>query len=231
MPPDTMQVQSYYRAALAALAFLERTRPTGRRFGADADARWSAVRGGLSAGDRIDLLVRDVSAEFPASLGARAAFDFGSVAEDDAFGRDWPGLDGVTAERLYREVAGSAASDVASTLAAMAGAWSVTLAPVEVPGVDARARFVVAGASAIAALATAFARSPDARWSDQVVVVADAPVARQLAAVVPALLNQPGSTALGRSSEAVPASFGNAHVVVSPDASADESGRARSLRA
>lgn len=228
MIPDTTEVHAYYRAALSALAYLERARPTGRRFGADADARWAAVRGGLSPADRVDLLLRDANAEWPGALGARTAFDFGSVAEDDAFGRDWPGLDGVTADRFLRDAATTSPRDVLDTLTSMARAWGRELAPTSSPTVDVRARFVVAGSSAIAHLAAAFAANADARWASQVVVVADAPLARQLAAVVPALLNQQGRAVLVGSAEPLPAAFVGATALVSSDASPAETTRAKS---
>lgn len=41
--------ESYYRAALTALRFVEARRPTGRRFGAEADALWASFAGGLLA--------------------------------------------------------------------------------------------------------------------------------------------------------------------------------------
>ena len=55
---DVADVHAYYRAALVALSCLERARPTGRRFGPDADARWSAVRGGLTASDSMSSVVQ-----------------------------------------------------------------------------------------------------------------------------------------------------------------------------
>lgn len=39
---------SFYRAALLALRYVEHRRPTGRRFGPEADARWGAMRGHLA---------------------------------------------------------------------------------------------------------------------------------------------------------------------------------------
>jgi hypothetical protein len=44
---------AYYRAALCCLRFIEQRRPTGRRFGAEADARWASFRGELQGADRI----------------------------------------------------------------------------------------------------------------------------------------------------------------------------------
>lgn len=56
------------------LQYVEQRRPTGRRFGADADARWSSFKGDLETVDRIELMMRDADAEYPASLGARVVY-------------------------------------------------------------------------------------------------------------------------------------------------------------
>jgi hypothetical protein len=62
---------AYYRGVLTALRFLEQRRPTGRRFGPEADLRWSSFRGHLLDIDRVELMVRDADAEWPGALGAR----------------------------------------------------------------------------------------------------------------------------------------------------------------
>jgi hypothetical protein len=41
---------------------LRARRPTGRRFGTEADARWNGFHGSLTIADRLDLLVRDADA-------------------------------------------------------------------------------------------------------------------------------------------------------------------------
>lgn len=231
MAYDVTEFHAYYRAALSALVYLERARPSGRRFGPEADACWAAVAGGLGAGDRIDLLLRDADAEWPGALGARAVFGLPHVAEDDAFGRDWPGLEAVLADRFFREATASPASDITAALRSMALAWGLALTDVPVPAIDPRARYVVAGPSALASLSSAFASAPEARWADQVLTIAEAPVARQLAAAVPALLGQPGTSTILRAREALPPRFPSAHVLVSADASTEESTSASRARA
>lgn len=57
--PSSTDRSAYYRAALRCLQFVEQRKPTGRRFGPDADARWSQFEGELTTADRIDLMVRD----------------------------------------------------------------------------------------------------------------------------------------------------------------------------
>lgn len=51
--PD--RVLAYYRAALAGLRYVESRRPSGRRFGENADALWKNFAGELTVGDRLDL--------------------------------------------------------------------------------------------------------------------------------------------------------------------------------
>ena len=59
----------FYRAALAALRYADHRRPTGRRFGPDADARWAGFRRYLANADRIDLLLRDADRSPPGNCG------------------------------------------------------------------------------------------------------------------------------------------------------------------
>ena len=51
---EASAIRAYYSAALAGLRFLEQRQPTGRRFGPDADARWTNFRGDLATADRGD---------------------------------------------------------------------------------------------------------------------------------------------------------------------------------
>jgi hypothetical protein len=102
--PDSSSKAAYYQAALRGLRFVEQRSPTGRRFGADADARWMALRGHLTAADRLDLLLRDADAQWPSAFGARSVFALRAVAEDDPFGAAWEPLDPVDADALWRSV-------------------------------------------------------------------------------------------------------------------------------
>src|SRR5687768_1188859 len=101
----------YVEAALRLLQFVEARRPTGRRFGADADARWGSFRGDLETADRIELLIRDADAEWRdpdgergGAFGARTVYALRAVAEDEPFGAQWPGMDPVEAEKLWRKL-------------------------------------------------------------------------------------------------------------------------------
>ncbi len=58
-------MKSYYGAALVGLLAIEARRPTGRRVGSEADARWQAFRGDLTTANRLDLLIRDADAQWP----------------------------------------------------------------------------------------------------------------------------------------------------------------------
>jgi hypothetical protein len=182
--------EHYVEGALRLLQFVEARRPTGRRFGADADARWGSFRGDLETVDRIELMIRDADAEWPGGFGARAVFAMQGVAEDEPFGSQWEGLDPVAAEELWRRVkAEPAPASAAAVLGAIARAWGVALAAPPSVAVAPTDVLVVAGASAIAAVIEAFAAGAAVDWAEQVVIVASSPAARQLAAAGTALLN------------------------------------------
>ncbi len=180
----------YVEGALRLLQYVETKRPTGRRFGADADARWSSFRGDLETVDRIELMIRDADAEWPGGFGARVVFAIQGVAEDEPFGSQWESLDPVAAEELWRRVkAEPAPATPAATLKAIAGAWDVKLAKQPAESIAPTDHLVVVGPSAIASTIEAFAAGTALAWADQVTVVATAPAPRQLAAAGTALLN------------------------------------------
>jgi hypothetical protein len=200
---------AYYKAALRCLQHVEQRKPTGRRFGPEADARWGSFRGELTTADRIDLLLRDADTEWPGSLGARTVFSLRAVAEDDAFGADWEPLDPVDAEELWRGLPEPPAW-IGDALEACARAWGLSLAPTRVGLIDAAEKLVVAGPSAVASLVAAFAEGRDLDWADQVVCVATPPGHRQIASMAGALLNTTRA-AVVISSEHGPRSVGQGH--------------------
>lgn len=180
----------YVAGALRLLQYVESRRPTGRRFGADADARWNSFRGDLETVDRIELMIRDADAEWPASFGARLVYALPGVPEDEPFGSQWEGLDAVAAEELWRQVKAEAAPTTPlAALTAIAAAWDRSLTAHAVTKVGATDHLLVVGASAIAATIEAFATGTALDWADQVMVVASSPAERQLAAAATALLN------------------------------------------
>jgi hypothetical protein len=221
---------SYTESALRLLQFVESRRPTGRRFGADADARWTSFRGDLETADRIELLIRDADAEWPGAFGARTVFAMQAVPEDEPFGSQWPGLDPVEAEELWRRVKGSAAPAATyDTLQAIAAAWRVSLAHHPAEPVNPTDRIVVVGPSATAAVILAFAAGTDLDWADQVTVIATSPAHRQLAAAATALLNVRAATRMFKTADVAFAekSSPTARLVASSDA--DPADRAAAL--
>jgi hypothetical protein len=181
-------VRAYYTAALAGLRYVEGRRPTGRRFGPEADARWSNFRGDLTAADRMDLLLRDADAEWPSAFGARTTFDERAVAEDDAFGAGWPGLAPVEAEEVWRNGARlEAQADLDALFLAWSRAWDASLGSFEVGPLTTSA-LVVAGPSAIAAVIRGFVGRSDLSLSEQVTFVASSAAHRQLAALSTAIV-------------------------------------------
>jgi hypothetical protein len=209
---------AFYEASLRALRFIEARSPTGRRFGADPDAMWRTFRGHLTASDRIDLLLRDADAEYPGSFGARVIFALRGVGEDDAFGPVWKHPAPTDADTLWRKIVSEPpAHDVPAVLAACARAWGLTLRPLDVPGLTPSSRLLLAGPSAFASAAAAFARGRDLAWADQVVCVASPPEHRQLAAVSAALLGAKPTRILG-ATEPLPGDARFDQRIVSDDA-------------
>lgn len=216
---------AYYRAALRGLRFVEHRAPSGRRFGADADALWKGFAGRLNASDRIDLLLRDADTEWPGAFGARATFGLRAMAEDEAFGAEWESLDGHAAAKLWAEIDAQAPADAATVLREVCQAWELAVAPFEVGSLDPTLRIAVSGASAIVATILAFDARSDLAWSRQVVVVTDRPAERQLGALAVALLDASSATTIRGAAEpetgGEPTPFGRA--LVSDDA--DEAAR------
>ncbi len=201
----------FVAASLRLLQFVEQRRPTGRRFGADADARWGSFKGDLLTAHRIELLIRDADAEWPGAFGARSVYDLRGIAEDEPFGSQWAGVDPIEAEELWRALRGQKAPESAKdVLRAIADAWGLTLEAHDVGKIGPTDRLVIAGPSAIAATIEAFAGGTALDWADQVSVIATPPAHRQLAAAATAIL---GSTR--------PCRFGpgpkGARVIVSKD--------------
>lgn len=222
--------EHYVRGALRLLQYVEAKRPTGRRFGADADARWSSFRGDLETVDRIELMIRDADAEWPGSFGARTVFAMQGVAEDEPFGSQWKGLDPVAAEELWRSVkAEPAPTTVAGVLASIASAWGVTMTAQHSGPVTPTDHLVVVGPSAIAAIIEVFATGAALDWAEQVVVVASAPAARQLAAAATALLNASRPATILAASDTAPTRKRGARLVASADADPTDLARAGAL--
>lgn len=220
-------IRSYYQGALAGLYAVELRRATGRRFGPDADARWKSFQGDLTAADRMNILIRDADTEWPGAFGARTVFALDGVAEDNAFGGAWPGLEPRIAEELWRS--STSADDVAQTLEGVAAAWKLRLESFDIGSVAPADKFVVSGPSATAALIQAFAAADGLDWSDQVIVVATPPAHRQLAALATALLNVTRrATVVSHDDDT--SWTGNPRILISNDALPEDADRARVLQ-
>jgi hypothetical protein len=165
---------TYYAAAAVGLRALEARDGRGRRFGADADARWSRFKGKLHDGDRLQMLLRDAASPWPHGFSASRVFQLEGVALDEPFGPTWT----TPAPSLGRRLLDDTAPPSLDTAAAALG---IRREPVPIPPVRAGTRLVVAGGAAILAAARAFQARDDVDWGTQVTVVADSPAHRQLA--------------------------------------------------
>ena len=227
--PLTPQERSaFYGAAVLGLRALDARESTPRRFGADAEARWTQFAGALGAGDRIDILLRDAAGTWGAAFSPSECFGFFGLAADEPFGPDWGGIDDLAAKRLLAE------PDAPATLEHIAYGLGVR-ASVPVPPVTLSTKLVVAGGTAIVSVAKVFAENRALSWTDQVVVVADKAAWRQLAGLAAVLLGARGRTALIRPTEGADSALraaGFAHLdaaVVSPDAEPEAAELARKV--
>jgi hypothetical protein len=185
---------------------------------------WRTFRGHLTAADRVDLLLRDADAEYPGAFGARIAFGLRGVGDDDAFGSTWQRLTPTDADTLWRRIVGEPVpSEISAVLTGCATALDLSLASHGLPKLTANTRLLVAGPSAIASVALAFAKARDLAWADQVTCVATPPAHRQLAALCAAVLAAK-PTVLFKATEPLPGTARFDHHIVSDDA--DDADRA-----
>jgi hypothetical protein len=224
---DDARRTAYYRSALDLLRFVEQRSPTARRFGPEADALWRSFAGDLDTGDRIELLLRDADRQWGGAFGARAVFALRSAHEQDAFGTSWSRMSGREAETLWSATLAEPSSpDPIDLIAAILRDWKLAPPPFEPPKFGPSTRLAIAGLAAIVACLRQFLANPDLSWPNQVVVVAEAPGTRQLAAAAAAIFDQAQPTLLLHPAQLTPAHLaqvaerlGNSlEPIVSPDA-------------
>lgn len=210
---------AFYRSSLAALRYCDAREARSRRFGPDADSAWLSFAGDMGASERIDLLLCDADVQWPQAFAPRLVFGLAGLADDEPFGAAWAGLEPALADELWKTISTAPPTkDVAELTDMAAHAWGHALVPVPVPELTPTTRLIVAGASAIAATARAFAQKPTLAWSDQVLVVAGRPFERQLAALTAPILGSNHPTNVVHPDERPTRSFGRARPVVSNDA-------------
>ncbi len=228
-PPTAQERSAFYAAALLGLRALDARERTARRFGADADARWAQFAGALGAGDRIDILLRDAAGTWGAAFSPSECFGLFGLAEDEAFGPDWGGLDDHTAKRLLAELSAPA------SLEQIGDGLGVKASPVPVQALTPSTKLVIAGGAAVVAVAKAFAENSALSWTNQVVVLAEKPAWRQLAGLAAVVLGASGRTVIvrpGAGAEGALRGAGFGHLdgaVVSPDAEPEAAELARNV--
>ncbi len=185
--------QRYYRAGVFSLRVLQDRALGPARFTPDADARWKGFRGDLTDSDRVDLLLRDGSAQFPLAFAASSIFALPDLAPDEPHGPDWKSLPPSEAGPLLRETTQGVAcgpdAPASLVLTEVAKAWELAtpFLRVDVAAVVAASSVVVAGSSAIAALADHMAGRPDMDFADQLLLITDQPAERQMFGLAAAL--------------------------------------------
>lgn len=227
--PTVQERDVFYAAAVLGLQALDSRERAPRRFGADADARWSQFAGALGAGDRLEILLRDAAGTWGSAFSPSECFGFFGLADDEPFGPDWVGITDHVAKRLFSE------PEAPATLEHVAYLLGVKGTVVPVPPITPSTKLVVAGGTALVSVAQVFGDNRALSWTDQVAVVAARPEWRQLAGLAAVLLGARGRTALVRPTDGADGTLraaGFAHIdaaVVSPDAEPETAELARKV--
>lgn len=216
------QRSAYYRAAFLGLHALDAAERTPRRFGPDAEARWSGFAGHLGTAERLDLLIRDAAVTWGVGFSPALIFDLPGLAEDEPFGPDWASLPPQEVQRLW------ASPPWAVSIGDVAEVLDVPLTPVDLPSITPSTRLMVAGGAAVCALATHFSGQDELSWPDQVLVVSERPQVLQLAGLVAPIIAARGPSCALRPVDDVAAALkeqgwsAGGEAVVSDDATARE---------
>lgn len=185
---------SFYRAAHAGLRVLD-GRGVRRRFGAEADGRWQQFRGDMTDADRLDLLLKDAATIAPLAFAPRDVFDLRGLSSEDPFGTTWKGPPRGLAGSLFREEV-AVPSDAVAAFDAAVALWEVRVEGVDavaLPRILPSTRLVVGGLAALRAVVAHFAANRGSLdLADQVLLVADRPVERQLFGLTTVFLATPG---------------------------------------
>ncbi len=216
--PTLKDCGAFYDAAILGLRALDAREVSPRRFGADADARWSQFAGALGHGDRLDILLRDAAGTWGAAFSPSECFGISGLADDEPFGPDWVGIQDHVAKKMVTD------SSRPTTIDEIAEALGVKSAPVVVPPLTPATKLAVAGGAALVAVAKAFAADHTLSWTDQVAVVSSNGAFRQLGGLAAVLVGARGRTIIVRpgtdaASDLRSAGFGHIDAaMVSPDA-------------
>jgi hypothetical protein len=185
---------AFYRAAHLGLRVLD-GRGVRRRFGAEADGRWQQFRGDMTNADRLDLLIKDAATIAPLAFAPRDVFALPGLSTEDPFGTQWPGARPGLGGALFREDTDAPADAVAAFDAAVT-LWGQRLDAFDaatLPRILPSTRLVVGGLAALRAVVAHFAAHRGSLdLADQVLLVADRPVERQLFGLATVFLATPG---------------------------------------
>lgn len=177
-------IERYYRAALPGLQALEAGERVARRFGAEADARWSQLRGELAARDRLELLLRDAAQTQPLAFAPRVLFALPGLSDDEPLGKDFRGASEALACELLREAdTRKAPPTLRALLDEAARVWGVSPSAVDeavLSSLRPASRVVIAGAGAVVAVSLWLVARAGFDLADQVLLVAETPAVRQL---------------------------------------------------
>ncbi len=186
--PTAQEREAFYSAAVLGLRALDARERLPRRFGPDADARWTQFGGALGLGDRLDILLRDAAGMWGAAFSPSDCFGFFGLAEDEPFGPDWVNIQDHVAKKMLVEC------DCPAAIEDVAAALGVKVASIPLPPLTPATKLVVAGGAALAAVAKAFASDRSLSWTDQVVAVAAGGAFRQFAGLAAVLVGARGRT-------------------------------------
>ena len=118
-------VESFYRAALVGLGWLDAVEAKQRRFGPEADARWKGFAGHLTSTDRIDILLRDAAVVWSTVFARASVLRLPGLASDESFGPEWSGVPVNVARRLWKKAEGTEFSSWKNAWSKVLAAWGI----------------------------------------------------------------------------------------------------------